>query len=228
MADTITLPLLPLKNSVLFPFALMPLAVGRPQSLAALESASKGEEKLIAAFTQRNPDVEDPQLADLAHFGTKAVIRRMARGEGGVQALVQGLERIELVGLDLSAAYPTATVRSAPLPADKDPEVEALQRELIELAAGIQDLVQGEPRLAFAELAGQLEDPGQMVYLLASMVGVEPAKAVALLEAPTRLEAMRLLHEELVREKQVAEMRQKINRQASSEMSKEQREYLLR
>jgi ATP-dependent Lon protease len=228
MADTTTLPLLPLKNSVLFPFALMPLAVGRPQSLAALEAASKGEEKLIAVFTQRHPDVDNPQLADLSQFGTKAVIRRMARADGAVQALVQGLERIELVGLDLSAAHPTATVRSAPLPADNNPEVEALQRELIELAAGIQDLVQAEPRIDFSELAGQLEDPGQMVYLLASMVGVEPAKAVALLEAPTRLAAMRLLHEELVREKQVAEVRQKINQQASSEMSKEQREYLLR
>jgi ATP-dependent Lon protease len=228
MADTTTLPLLPLKNSVLFPFALMPLAVGRPQSLAALEAASKGEEKLIAVFTQRDPDIDDPQLADLSQFGTKAVIRRMARADGALQALVQGLERIELVGLDLSAAYPTATVRSAPLPADNNPEVEALQRELIELAAAIQDLVQAEPRIDFSELAGQLEDPGQMVYLLASMVGVEPAKAVALLEAPTRLEAMRLLHDELVREKQVAEVRQKINRQASSEMSKEQREYLLR
>src|SRR5580700_3267637 len=77
MADTMVLPLLPLKNSVLFPFALMPLAAGRPQSLASLEAASKGEEKLIAVFTQRNPDIEDPKLEDLSHFGTKAVIRRM-------------------------------------------------------------------------------------------------------------------------------------------------------
>jgi ATP-dependent Lon protease len=228
MADTLALPLLPLKNSVLFPFALMPLAVGRPQSLAALETASKGEEKLVAVFTQRNPETEDAKLEDLSRFGTKAVIRRMGRADGVVQALVQGLERIELVGLDLSAAYPAATVRSAPLPSDAGPEVEALQRELIELASSIQELTQAEPRIDFADLASQLDDPGQMVYLLGSMVNLEPAKALALLEAPTRLEAMRLLYDELVREKQVAEMRQKISRQASSEMSKEQREYLLR
>jgi ATP-dependent Lon protease len=228
MADTTTLPLLPLKNSVLFPFALMPLAAGRPQSLASLEAASKGEEKLIAVFTQRNPDVEEPKLEDLSHFGTKAVIRRMGRADGVVQALVQGLERIELVGLDLSSTHPTATVRSAPLPADSSPEVEALQRELLELAAGIQDLAGAEPRIDFAELASQLEDPGQIVYLLASVVGVESEKAIGILDAPTRLEAMHLLHDELIREKQVAEVRQKINKQASSEMSKEQREYLLR
>jgi ATP-dependent Lon protease len=228
MADTMVLPLLPLKNSVLFPFALMPLAAGRPQSLASLEAASKGEEKLIAVFTQRNPDVEDPKLEDLSHFGTKAVIRRMSRTDSVVQALVQGLERIELVALDLSAAYPAATVRSAPLPPDSSPEAVALQRELVELAAGIQDLAGAEPRIDFAELAGQLDDPGQIVYLLASVVGVESAKAIGILEAPTRFEAMRLLHEELVRERQVAEVRQKINKQASSEMSKEQREYLLR
>jgi ATP-dependent Lon protease len=228
MADTTTLPLLPLKNSVLFPFALMPLAAGRPQSLASLEAASKGEEKLIAVFTQRNPDVEEPKLEDLSHFGTKAVIRRMGRADGVVQALVQGLERIELIGLDLSSTHPTATVRSAPLPADSSPEAEALQRELLELAAGIQDLAGAEPRIDFAELASQLEDPGQIVYLLASVVGVESEKAIGILDAPTRLEAMHLLHDELIREKQVAEVRQKINKQASSEMSKEQREYLLR
>jgi ATP-dependent Lon protease len=227
MAD-IALPLLPLKNSVLFPFALMPLAVGRPHSLASLEAASKGEEKLVAVFTQRNAEIDDPKLEDLSHFGTKAVIRRMGRSDGVVQALVQGLERIELIGLDLSAAHPTATVRSSPLPADSSPEAEGLARELIELAAGIQDLVGAEPRIDFAELASQLDEPGQIVYLLASMIGIEAAKGLAILEAPTRLEAMRLLHEELLREKQVAEVRQKINKQASSEMSKEQREYLLR
>jgi ATP-dependent Lon protease len=227
MAD-IALPLLPLKNSVLFPFALMPLAVGRPQSLASLEAASKGEEKLVAVFTQRNAEIDDPKLEDLSHFGTKAVIRRMGRSDGVVQALVQGLERIELIGLDLSAAHPTATVRSSPLPADSSPEAEGLARELIEMAASIQDLVGAEPRIDFAELASQLDEPGQIVYLLASMIGIEAAKGLAILEAPTRLEAMRLLHEELLREKQVAVVRQKINKQASSEMSKEQREYLLR
>jgi ATP-dependent Lon protease len=227
MAD-IALPLLPLKNSVLFPFALMPLAVGRPQSLASLEAASKGEEKLVAVFTQRNAEIDDPKLEDLSHFGTKAVIRRMGRNDGVVQALVQGLERIELIGLDLSAAHLTATVRSSPLPADSSPEAEGLARELIEMAASIQDLVGAEPRIDFAELAAQLDEPGQIVYLLASMIGIEAAKGLAILEAPTRLEAMRLLHEELLREKQVAEVRQKINKQASSEMSKEQREYLLR
>src|SRR3984885_12586806 len=168
----IALPLLPLKNSVLFPFALMPLAVGRPQSLASLEAASKGEEKLVAVFTQRNAEIDEPKLEELSHFGTKAVIRRMARADGVVQALVQGLERIELVALDLSGTYPAATVRSAPLPADKTPEAEALQRELLELAAGIQDLAQAEPRIDFGELAAQLDDPGQIVYLLASVVGI--------------------------------------------------------
>ncbi len=227
MAD-IALPLLPLKNSVLFPFALMPLAVGRPLSLASLEAASKGEEKLVAVFTQRNAEIDDPKLEDLSHFGTKAVIRRMGRHDGVVQALVQGLERIELIALDLSTGHPTATIRSAPLAADTSPEAEGLQRELIELAAGIQDLAGAEPRIDFAELASQLEEPGQIVYLLASMIGVEAAKALAILEAPTRLEAMRLLHAELVRERQVAEVREKINKQASSEMGKEQREYLLR
>ena len=114
------------------------------------------------------------------------------------------------------------------MPADTGTEVEALERELIDLASAIQDSSPGEPKINIAQLASQLENPIELVYLLAAMVGLEGEKAMAVLSAGTRVDAMRLLHEELVHEKQVAEVRSKIARQATTEINKEQREYLLR
>jgi ATP-dependent Lon protease len=228
MTETTTLPILTLKNSVLFPFALMPVSIARPQTVAAIEAAVKSEEKLVAVFTQRNSGVEDPQLNDLHPVGTKAVIRRMGRTEDTIQALIQGTERIHLDGLDISEGYPRGTIHSLSMPVDTGTEVEALERELIELATSIQDVLQGEPRINIAQLASQLESPIELVYLLAAMIGLEGEKGIAILSAGTRVDAMRLLHEELVHEKQVAEVRSKIAQQATTEINKEQREYLLR
>jgi ATP-dependent Lon protease len=228
MTDTITLPILTLKNSVLFPFALMPVSIGRPQSVAAIEAAIKGEEKLVAVFTQRNPGIDEPQINDLHPVGTKAVIRRMGRAEDTIQALVQGIERIHLDGMDVSEGYPRGTVHPLPMPVDTGTEVEALERELIDLASSIQDVLPGEPKINIEQLASQLESPIELVYLLAAMVGLESEKGMAVLSAGTRVDAMRLLHEVLVHEKQVAEVRSKIAQQATTEINKEQREYLLR
>ncbi|HEX4071312.1 MAG TPA: endopeptidase La [Planctomycetaceae bacterium] len=228
MTDTISLPILALKNSVLFPFALMPVSIARPQTVAAVEAAVRGEEKLVAVFTQRNSAVDDPQLNDLYPVGTKAVIRRMGRAEDTIQALIQGTERIHLDGLDISNGYPRGNIHALPMPADTGTEVEALERELIDLASAIQDSSPAEPKINIAQLASQLENPIELVYLLAAMVGLEGEKAMAVLSAGTRVDAMRLLHEELVHEKQVAEVRSKIARQATTEINKEQREYLLR
>ena len=228
MTDTISLPILALKNSVLFPFALMPVSIARPQTVAAVEAAVRGEEKLVAVFTQRNSAVDDPQLNDLYPVGTKAVIRRMGRAEDTIQALIQGTERIHLDGLDISSGYPRGNIHALPMPADTGTEVEALERELIDLASAIQDSSPGEPKINIAQLASQLDNPIELVYLLAAMVGLEGEKAMAVLSAGSRVDAMRLLHEELVHEKQVAEVRSKIARQATTEINKEQREYLLR
>ncbi len=228
MTETLSVPILPLKNSVLFPFVLMPVSIGRPQSIAAVEAAAKSEEKLVAVFTQRDASVDDPQSGDLYPVGTKAVIRRMGRAEDTIQALLQGVERIQLVGFDLTAGYPRATVRALPMPADAGTEVEALERELIEIATAIQDLSEAEPRVDLEQLASQLDNPIELVYLLAGMVGLDAEKGMAILSAGSRVDAMRALHEYLVHERQVAEVRSKIAKQATTEINKEQRDYVLR
>jgi ATP-dependent Lon protease len=137
------LPVLPLKNAVLFPYLLMPLSAGRAGSVAAVEAALATESKEVLVFTQRDGDVDSPLQGDLYPVGTKAVIRKMSRsGEGHLELLVLGMERVALVKLDTSEPFLKARVTPLPLPEDKSPEIEALQGALIELAGEALSLAQ--------------------------------------------------------------------------------------
>src|SRR5713226_1149420 len=123
-----TLPLVPLKNTVLFPYLLMPLSVGRASSLAAVEAALATEEKEIVVFAQRDTSVEVPNQEDLYGVGTKAIIRKMSRSESGaLELLVLGVERVALIKVDQSEPFLKARVNPLPLPDDKSTEMEALQ-----------------------------------------------------------------------------------------------------
>ncbi|MBZ5600822.1 MAG: LON peptidase substrate-binding domain-containing protein, partial [Acidobacteriia bacterium] len=109
-----TLPLLPLKNSVLFPGLLMPLSVGRAGSVAAVEKALATEEKEIIVVTQRDVSVDTPKGADLFTIGTRAVIRKVGRGKEQLELLVFGLERVVIVKVDEEGGYLAARVRTLP------------------------------------------------------------------------------------------------------------------
>src|SRR5262249_46566512 len=115
------------------------------------------------------------------------------------------------------------------LPQDQSTELEALQRALLELAARAVELAQPQQGAVNVQqmLAGA-GDPLRLAYLLASMLGLDVAREQAILEAPTRLEAVRLVHESLSHEIEVLQLRRQIADQAQTEMSKEQRQYILR
>jgi ATP-dependent Lon protease len=224
-----SLPVLPLKNTILFPGLLLPLSVGRETSLAAVEAALNTEEKEIILVAQRNPHVETPEQDDLYTIGTKAVIRKSSRqGEGAMEILVLGTERVVLVKIDNSEAYLQARFRELPLPVDGGSEVEALRGALLELAAKAVALAQPQSAAELTRMLAGNDDPLQLAYLLASIFSLDMAKEQKLLEAETRVDALRLIHSYLAHELQVLELRQKIASSARDEMSKEQREYMLR
>ena len=223
------LPVLPLKNAVLFPYLLMPLSAGRVGSIAAVEAALATESKEVLVFTQRDGDVDSPLQGDLYPIGTKAVIRKMSRsGEGHLELLVLGMERVAMVKLDTSEPFLKARVTPLPLPEDKSSEIEALQGALIELAGEALSLAQPNAPQELRGLLSANEDPLRLAFVLASMFSLDAEKAQALLESPTRAEALRLVHRYLTHEVQVLELRNKITTEARSEMNKEQRDYLLR
>jgi ATP-dependent Lon protease len=224
-----TLPLLPLKNSVLFPSVLMPLTVGRPLSVAAIEAALAREDKELIVAAQRDPSMDAPGPHDFVSLVTTAVIKRMARRpDGAVDVMVQGIERAVLIKIEPTDAYLTARVRLAPVPAASNAEIEALQRAIIELARRAIALAQPNAPAELLHMLTTTEDPLRLVYMIASLLPLDLAKEQALLEASTLLDAMRLLHTDLLHEVQVLELRQQINSQAQSAMSQQQREYVLR
>jgi ATP-dependent Lon protease len=231
MSDTTnltSLPVLPIKNTVLFPYLLMPLSVGRPAKRAAAEAALASEDKTLLIIAQRDADVEEPKQEDLFTIGTRAVIKKMARSENGLEMLVQGVERVVLVRLEQSTPHLRATVRPFPLPDDQGTEIEALHRAVLELAARAVSLAQPQAEVDLGQLLAQARDPMQVVFLIASMLNLDLEKEQRLLEAPSRAEALRLMHAHLGHEVHVLELRQKISSQAQTEMSKQQREYVLR
>ena len=220
------LPLLPLKNAVLFPYMLMPLSAGRAGSIAAVEAALATESKEILVFAQRDADVDAPIQTDLHPVGTRAVIRKMTRNGEHLELLVLGLERVAMVKLDAtSEPFLRARVTPLPLPEDKGSEVEALQAALVELAGEALTLAQPNAPQELRGLLSANEDPLRLAFVLASMFSLDGDKSQAVLEAPTRAEALRLVHRFLTHEVQVLELRDKITNEARSEMNKEQRDY---
>jgi ATP-dependent Lon protease len=224
----VSLPVLPLRNTVLFPHLFLPLSAGRPSSLAAVEAALASEDKTILAVALRVPDADRPRVEDLYSVGTKAVIKKMARSGDGIELLVQGLERMLIVGAEQTEPYLRVRLRPLPLPEDAGAEVEALRRAVLEQMSRAVELAHPEGAVNVQQLAAQATNPLILAYLIGSMLSLDAAREQALLEAPSRLEALRLLHGYLSSELQVLELRQKIAAEAQTEMSREQKEYLLR
>ena len=100
-----TLPLFPLRGSTLFPYVLAPYAAGRPRSIAALEAALASKDKLLAVISQKDATVETPRYQDLYAFGTRAVIKRMARSDETMEVILQGLERVRVTALQPRGDY---------------------------------------------------------------------------------------------------------------------------
>jgi ATP-dependent Lon protease len=224
-----SLPVLPLRNSVLFPRLAMPLSVGRPASIAAVQAALASEGKEILIVSQRDPSADSPGQEDLYGVGTKALIKQITRsGDDQMEVLVVGVERVEIQSLEQSEPYLKAQVRPLPPPDDQGPEVEALHRAVLDLAAKAWSLVRPGTPEELRKFLVVDEDPTLLAYALGSMLSLDVAKAQALLEARTRREALKLIHSYLSYEVQILELRSKIQHEAQAELSKEQREYFLR
>jgi ATP-dependent Lon protease len=223
-----TLPALPLKNTVLFPGLFMPLSVGRSASRAAVEAALATEDKTLVVVSQRNAELDQPGKDDLFGVGTRAVIRKMARTAETVEVLVQGVDRVGLLYLEQTEPYLRAAIQPLSVPSDEGAETEALYRAVLDQARRVLELAQTETPVQVEQIAAQAGDPLRLAYMFGSMLSLDVAREQALLEANTRAEALRLLNDYLAHEVQVLELRQKITSRAQTEMSKEQREYMLR
>src|SRR5262245_22321088 len=224
-----SLPVLPIKNSVLFPGLLMPLTAGRPTSIAAIDAALASEDKELLIITQRDSSVESPTANDLYTIGTKSVVKRMMRRQdGAVNLIVQGVERMILIKIEETEPYLRARARLSPVPEEGTTEIEAMRRAILELAARAIQLAQPNAPVEVTQMLAGNEEPLQLTYLIGSVLGLPAEEEQALLEAPARLDALRLLPSSLLAVLQVLDLRNHIHNQAQNELERQAREYLLR
>ena len=178
--DAKALPLLPLRNTVLFPHLFVPLSVGRPASVAAVESALVGEDKTFLVTAQKSTDNDQPEYADLHTVATRAVVKKMVRHDSVIELIVQGIERVRLLGVEKSEPFLEVRYEPYPLPTDEGDELEALQRAIVDLALKVMELAQVQTPVTVQQLVAQASDPLRFAFLLGSMLALDVAKEQAL------------------------------------------------
>jgi ATP-dependent Lon protease len=221
---------LPLQNTTLFPETVVPLAVGRTRSVAAVESALATEEKLLACISARREEVTgaDALPADLYEVGTLVMIKRMMRSDEALQLIVQGTERVKVLSWTQEQPFLRARVQILPpLRVENADEVEAVKRNvqaLIQQALAM--LPQVPPEVRAAVMGAN--DPIRLAYFLASVLNLGVEQEQRMLEAESVDQLLHLAHSYLAREIDILQIRSKVANEAQEEMNKAQRDYILR
>jgi ATP-dependent Lon protease len=223
------MPVLPVRDTVLFPGAVLPLTVGRESSLA-LVNALEGDEKLLGVVAQLDPRVEDPSAADLHKVGTLAKVHKTVKmPNGNVVIFLEGLQRIQITELITLRPYLRARVQAQPdTNAEMDAELEALQRNAQDL---FRDVVSHSPQLSddLQSVAMNIDDPGRLSdFIAGTLPSLTTLVRQELIETPNVRKRLEALIRELSKELEVLELRSKIHEQVQEQVSQNQREYLLR
>ena len=227
------LPLLPLKNLVVFPEIISPIAVGRLKSLAAVKAGVEADRQILTVL-QKDPKIDSPNLEDLYSVGTLSTISRVEQRNQGAQVIVQGKQRVRLMEIEETDDY--SQIVYEPLEtltldeSETDPRVEALHRENLELAKEIANAINPEKGdQIFQQFVGQINDPIVQMYRIASgtpNMTIEERQAILDIDDTETL--MNRIHETLTHEQSVTEIQKEIQVQAREGVDQQQREHLLR
>ncbi len=221
------LPILPLRNTVAFPYIVMPLAVGIPRSVRLIEDVDRGN-RVVGLVAMKDPSVEIPSTSQVYQVGTAAIIHRVMRSDDGtLTVFIQGLERFRVVEWTVEDPYLKARIRLTPDIVEGSVIEEALRRSLLDVATRLAELIPQFPDEAIRFIQ-QLEDPRLLVYLLASNMRIEMTESQRLLEVDRLTHKMEHLVKVLTHELEVREIGQQIQEKAKEEIEKTQREYYLR
>lgn len=223
------LPVLPLKDAVIFPYIILPLSISRDTSMLAVEDALNND-RIILLAPQRDGSIEEPGHDDLHEIGTAASIMRMLKlPDGRVRILIQGLARARL--RHVSQTEPFLRARVVEVDEDQEAqdqlEAEALVRSVkegLETAVNLGKDISSEVMV----IAANLDRPGRLADLAASNLGLKPEEAQSVLATIPPTERLRRVGDLLTREIELLSMQQRISAQARSEMDRSQREYFLR
>lgn len=222
-----TIPLLPLRNTVLFPGVVLPITVGRDKSIKAVTDAYKGD-KLIGVVAQRDSSVEDPAVVDLEQVGTVAkIVKLIKMPDGGTTIIIQGKTRFRINAIVEEDPYFKAAIQTIPdqeAPADLD--FNAYIANIKELAAQIVQLSPNIPAEA-AIILRNIENPAFLIHFVSSNLNTDIKDKQRLLEIDKIELRADLLMQLLQKELQFAELRNKVTTKTRTELDKQQREYFL-
>jgi ATP-dependent Lon protease len=224
-----TLPVLPVRDLVVFPYMIIPLFVGREMSIRSIDSALN-KDRMILLLTQKDMSVEDPSPDDLYTIGTVALIMRMLKlPDGRIKILVQGITKASVKNIEIKDNYYEASIERIE---DKKPEeitieTEALMRtvkEQLDRSISLGKTVLPDIMVVLENL----EDPGRFADLIASNLGLKTDQAQEILEISDPVQRLKRVSEILGREIELLLVQQKIQTEAKGEIDKTQREYFLR
>src|SRR5690348_4984508 len=223
------LPILPLRDTVLFPGAVIPLTVGRESSLALLDSL-QGEEKILGVVAQLDPRIEDPVGTDLHSVGTVGKVHKMVRTpNGNMVVFLEGVRRLRVIDVVGLKPFLRARVQEMPdIEEEPEAEISALYRNAQEL---FRDVVSRSPQLSddLQGVANNMESPSQLAdFIAGTLPSLNTLLRQELLETPSVRKRLELLIRELTKEKEVLELRAKIHEQVQEQVNQSQREFLLR
>ncbi|GAB1408887.1 endopeptidase La [Desulfovibrionales bacterium] len=223
------LPLLPVRDVVIFNYMILPLFVGREKSVLAVDAALNSN-RYIMLSTQRSQDTEEPGPDDVYPVGTVGMIMRMLKmPDGRMKVLVQGLTRARIIGFAENAPFDAVKVEFiGETEVDTiGPTEEALLRSVKEQSEKIMDL-RGIDSSEIMSVMSSVNDPGRLADLVASNLRIRAAEAQQILECLDPVERLNLVNNQLVKEVEVASVQAKIQSMAKQGMDKAQKEYFLR
>ncbi|MFN8497705.1 MAG: endopeptidase La [Anaerolineae bacterium] len=222
------LPILPLRNTIVFPFpVLTPLAVEQPRAIRLVDDVALGD-RMIGLVGMQDPSIPEPGPGEVYTIGTAAVIHRLFKSpDGSIRLFIQGLQRIRIDEWTATEPYLKAKVSVIAEEVETSLEIQALMRSTVDLFRRLVELVPNLPD-ELSQAAANIEDPLNLVYLIASSLRIDVPDAQEILELDDISAKFRKLMTVLNRELEVLELGRKIQTEAQSEMNKLQREYYLR
>jgi ATP-dependent Lon protease len=229
MQDQRALPVLPVRDTVLFPHAVLPLTVGRESSVQLINSL--GEDKTIIVVAQREARVDAPQPSDLYTVGTSAVVHKVVKMPNqSLFVFAEGLERVRLG--EFTQLQPFMRARVVPIPEPPPPavssEIEALQRNVLTL---FQQIVAGSPTLSdeLSTVAMNIDEPGRLVdFIASSLPSLSTPDKQDTLETTDIRVRLEKINQHLAKELEVQQLRNKIQSEVQDRVQQTQREYYLR
>jgi ATP-dependent Lon protease len=223
-----SVPLLPLRNTVLFPGVVIPIAVGRSKSVQLVREAYRGD-KLVAAVAQLDADIDDPQVRDLNVVGTLGqIVKLLEMPDGTTTAIIQGRRRVSVISIVQEAPYLTARVKAIPETkgSDEEKDFEVIIGSLKDLSMKIVKLNPNiNPEATFA--VRNIENSTYLINFICSNTELNVNDKQKLLEASSMRERGLRLLEHLVREIQLLELKNELQSKVKYEIDQQQREFLL-